>query len=286
MSVNDGLFNVMLGSIAAGLPEAIQGHDELYLGITVGTDTEMVPRVQLGTVPFSMQAMTVPDGSITSVKIADEAVTGTKVADGAVTTDKVNIDADLDAHGYDIRSIRQLWTNGRIEVGLDGAGEGGELKLATGTTGNYWVIDNYYGTLRAYHDEAVFFTLDPNGNLWAAGTKSAVVQTRDFGQRKLYAVESPEVRFADEGLSQLRDGVARVELDPILLETIEGDYLVYVTPYGDASLYVAEIGNDHFVVKVREGDPNIAFAWRLSAHRQGYADVRLEEVGSAGDDTP
>jgi len=27
-----------------------------------------------------------------------------------------------------------------------------------------------------------------------------------------------------------------------------------------------------------EGDPNIAFAWRLSATRKGYADVRLEEM--------
>ena len=123
-----------------------------------------------------------------------------------------------------------------------------------------------------------------NGNLWvrgelrAGGTKPAVVQTAGFGQRKLYAAESPEVRFFDEGLARLKGGVARVELDPIFLETIEGEYLVHVTPYGDASLYVAEVGKDYFVVRAREGDPNIAFAWRLSAHRKGYAGVRLERV--------
>lgn len=32
------------------------------------------------------------------------------------------------------------------------------------------------------------------------------------------------------------------------------------------------------VVKARDGDPNVAFAWRLSAHRKGYAGVRLEEA--------
>jgi len=80
VDVSDGLFNVMLGSIDNTLAESIEGHDDLYLGITVGTDGEMVPRVQLGSVPFSIQAMTVPDGSITTEKIADGAITARKLA--------------------------------------------------------------------------------------------------------------------------------------------------------------------------------------------------------------
>jgi hypothetical protein len=59
VDISDGLFNVMLGSINSTLASAIAGRNELYLGITVGTDSEMAPRVQLGSVPFSMQAMTV-----------------------------------------------------------------------------------------------------------------------------------------------------------------------------------------------------------------------------------
>jgi hypothetical protein len=69
---------VMLGSIDNTLAAAIEGHDELYLGITVGTDSEMEPRVQLGSVPFSMQALRVPDGAITAEMIADGAVTQAK----------------------------------------------------------------------------------------------------------------------------------------------------------------------------------------------------------------
>jgi len=53
---------------------------------------------------------------------------------------------------------------------------------------------------------------------------------------------------------------------------------VHFTPYGDASFYVAEVGEDYFVVKARAGDADVAFAWRLSATRKGYAGVRLEEV--------
>ena len=84
VSISDGLFNVMLGSIETDLYTSIDGEDELYLGITVGTDSEMEPRVQLGSVPFSMQAMTVPDGSITTDKLDDGAVTQAKLS-GDVT---------------------------------------------------------------------------------------------------------------------------------------------------------------------------------------------------------
>jgi len=80
VDVSDGLFNVMLGSINNTLASAIEGHDELYLGITVGTDSEMTPRVQLGSVPFSFQAMTAQSlsGQIATQQIADSAVTSRK----------------------------------------------------------------------------------------------------------------------------------------------------------------------------------------------------------------
>ena len=45
-----------LGSLNANLASSIEGQNELYLGITVDTDSEMVPRVQLGSVPFAMFA--------------------------------------------------------------------------------------------------------------------------------------------------------------------------------------------------------------------------------------
>ncbi|MFZ1465384.1 MAG: hypothetical protein WAV60_15145, partial [Anaerolineae bacterium] len=101
-----------------------------------------------------------------------------------------------------------------------------------------------------------------------------------YGQRKLYAIEAPDVRFSDEGLARLNNSEVRIDLDPIFLETIEGQYLVHLTPYGPANLYVAEIGNDYFVVKSWNGDADVRFAWRLSATRKGYAGVRLAPVES------
>ncbi|MFZ1754036.1 MAG: hypothetical protein WAU10_09840 [Caldilineaceae bacterium] len=97
--VSDGLFNVMLGSLTPIPQSVIAGNSNLFLGITVGTDDEMAPRVQLGSVPFAVQALTVPDGSITLAKLSpdvsldppDASITTAKLADSAVTTAKTNI---------------------------------------------------------------------------------------------------------------------------------------------------------------------------------------------------
>ena len=77
--VSDGLFNVMLGTITPIPASLITGNASLWLGIEVGTDGEMTPRVQLGSVPYAVQALTVPDGSVTTGKIADGAVTSRKL---------------------------------------------------------------------------------------------------------------------------------------------------------------------------------------------------------------
>ncbi|MFZ1754037.1 MAG: hypothetical protein WAU10_09845 [Caldilineaceae bacterium] len=298
VQVSDGLFNVMLGSLTAIPQNVITGNPTLFLGITAGTDNEMSPRVQLGSVPFAVQALTVPNGSVTTSKLADksvtqaklgvdvsvvppdssittaklaeQAVTGQKIAPGAVTDDKLNIDL--------------LQTKGVGRFGLDNTDplEGGQIELAAITGGPRWYFDNYNSGLRWFNcmDSTcvVAMTLSKNGNWGVIGTKSSIVTADQYGQRSLYAVESADVRFSDEGSTRLQNGTIRVQLDPVFIKTIENDFLIQVTPYGDASLYVAEIGEDYFVVKSREGDPNIAFAWHLSAHRKGYADVRLEEV--------
>jgi hypothetical protein len=79
VQVSDGLFNVMLGSLTPIPQNLVTGNSGLWLGITAGTDDEMTPRVQLGSVPFAVQALTVPDGSITAAKFAPGAIASVPV---------------------------------------------------------------------------------------------------------------------------------------------------------------------------------------------------------------
>ncbi|MCX6356256.1 MAG: hypothetical protein NTZ78_15355 [Candidatus Aureabacteria bacterium] len=66
VQVTNGLFNVLLGSInTATLGSVFQSNDNLYLGITVGTDSEMSPRQRVASVGYALRsAMDVPIGTI------------------------------------------------------------------------------------------------------------------------------------------------------------------------------------------------------------------------------
>lgn len=104
VKVNNGLFNVLLGSLAAIDQSVITANPELYLGITINDDTEMQPRVKLGSVPFATQAWTVPDGLITTAKLAPNAVTSDQIADGAIaTSDLANQSVSMAKLGSDVK---------------------------------------------------------------------------------------------------------------------------------------------------------------------------------------
>ena len=70
--ITDGKYNIMLGSVNPLDQRIIAENSTLYLGVTVGIYEEMRPRVQLGRVPYAVQALTVPDGSITRAKLASD----------------------------------------------------------------------------------------------------------------------------------------------------------------------------------------------------------------------
>ena len=77
--IADGLFSVMLGSLQP-IPVSVWNESELYLGVKVGTDSEMTPREKLTVVPSAAMAevaqlaLNVPDGSIGKVQLSSDAI--------------------------------------------------------------------------------------------------------------------------------------------------------------------------------------------------------------------
>lgn len=123
------------------------------------------------------------------------------------------------------------------------------------------------------------FSVNESGNMTAAGTKSAVVETETHGKRLLYAMESPQNWFEDFGGGQLTDGQATIAFDPVYAQTVNltEPYRVFLTPLGDCQLYVAEKTPASFTVRAMDGQTcDITFDYRVVALRKGYEQLRLE----------
>ena len=135
--VEDGLFHVLLGSTNPIPVSLLANNSTLWLGITVGSDSEMTPREQIASVPYAMIASTVADGAVTTEKIADEAVTQAKLGadvslvppDGSITTTMIADGAVTPPKAPAL--IQSLsGTNLKIQSGL---------RTSTGGTTSYWI---------------------------------------------------------------------------------------------------------------------------------------------------
>jgi hypothetical protein len=100
LMVTEGIFNVMLGTSVPITAAILDG--KRYLGITVGMDSEMVPRMKLTSGAYAIRAgyaesvaggavttSVLSDTAVTEPKIAEEAVSSAKLASSSVTADKI-----------------------------------------------------------------------------------------------------------------------------------------------------------------------------------------------------
>jgi hypothetical protein len=185
--------------------------------------------------------------------------------------------AGTGVYGYESSAIGGTGVHGRSEgqlgVGVSGSGgwEGVRGHALNDSGVNYGV----YGSTDSPSGYGVYFS----GGLAGTGTKTAIVQTQEYGWRHLYAVESPENWFEDFGQATLAGGEAVVAIEPIFAQTVNlGEtYHVFLTPLGECGLFVAEKTSTSFTVRALEGAAcEIAFDYRIIAPRLDYEDLRLE----------
>ena len=117
-----------------------------------------------------------------------------------------------------------------------------------------------------------------DGDLAVYGTKPRVEQTEHYGDRLMYAFESPNPLYSDFGRATIADdGLCYVFLDPVFYECIDNnyDYFVFVQPERSGEFAVIERTSDHFIV---QGTPGKSFAWMLVTAQKGYSATRTEEL--------
>jgi hypothetical protein len=169
-------------------------------------------------------------------------------------------------------------------------GDRGEI-FSFGTSMDLYSDNNVDIHLDANNDDtnSGLYIMNGNGAIVATfledGTKSAVLRTESYGQRAVYAMESPEVWLEDFGTASLVDGVATVTLEPIFAQTVnlEKGYHVFVTPITDESVVLSITAKTTTGFRVKgvtmDGKPaNCSFDYRIVAKRLGLEDVRLRTV--------
>jgi hypothetical protein len=270
-----GLFTVLLGSVTPlnGFPEA----GACYLGMQVGADPEMTPRVRIASAAYSYLAQHADSADVLAGMVAvtvlndsTSAVSGTNSFHTVSGTLGAGADIDSGPAGVYGFSYRDDLPAGLFCNQLAGVS----------TRIGYYDHNMYrrYG-LETDGDMLV------GGNFWVSGSKSAVISTRDYGRRAVYCTESPEVWFEDFGSSRLVNGRAHIELDPVFRQTVtinsQNPMKVFVTPTdGSAIALGVTKGLTGFDV-VGPAGSNASFDWRIVAKRAGYETHRLDPENGA-----
>lgn len=113
--------------------------------------------------------------------------------------------------------------------------------------------------------------------LKVAGTKQAVRETENYGEKGVYCYETPTPYFGDIGSGEIAaDGKCYVDIEDVLKEMIntEMQYYVFLQKRGEGDLYVSECSPDYFIVT---GTPGLKFFWELKAKQKGYEYNRYED---------
>ena len=122
-----------------------------------------------------------------------------------------------------------------------------------------------------------------DGSLLVFGsTKASVVPHPDGSRRVMHCMEAPESWFEDIGRAQLREGSARVDIDPdfAAVSGLGDDYHVFLTAEGPSNgLYVSDRTPTGFEVREQgEATSEITFSYRIITKRTSGGTGRLEPI--------
>ena len=122
-----------------------------------------------------------------------------------------------------------------------------------------------------------------NYKILGAGTVSTMVRDKNNKNRILFSPESPEITFTDSGTGKLNNGIATIQIDPILSKNIFVDdkhpLKVFIQLEGDCKgVFVTDKTANGFTVKeLQGGNSNVSFSWQLIANRaDDYVDGKLD----------
>ncbi len=244
----------------------------------------------------------VGNGAITSSKIANDTISGSKLNNGTITrreiangavgnteiirSGKAGLDTIYTTHAY----IDNLY----VQKSGTFAGEckwtyndGGIIKTSK--------IQQIQGRLNLEADSLLKIKCINDGGVSIQGVttisgntvifgnfivgngyrKNCMQKTEHYGNRLINAYETAEYYYGDIGENEVKNGICKVEIEPIFSECVnlKVGYQVFLSPYGEGNIFVSERTEDYFIVK---GD-DIPFCYEIKAKRRGFENTRLEQ---------
>ncbi len=112
-----------------------------------------------------------------------------------------------------------------------------------------------------------------NYKILGNGVVSTIIDGIDEKQHVMFAPESPEIVFQDYGVGKLNNGVAKIEIDPILAKNIvvneKHPLKVFIQLEGDCNgVFVSNKSAKGFTVKeLQNGTSNVNFSYQIVATR-------------------
>lgn len=125
-----------------------------------------------------------------------------------------------------------------------------------------------------------------NGSFAVTGAKSRVESTEHYGDRLMYAYETPAPMYADFGRGTIaEDGICMIYLDPLFYECVDNvyEYFVFLQRESGGDMEITERTPDHFTVT---GTPGATFAWMLTVPQKGFVMTRCEEFFEPETESP
>lgn len=115
-------------------------------------------------------------------------------------------------------------------------------------------------------------------DLSVRGTKSRILQTKNYGTQTFYCYEMASPMFGDIGEAFIsEDGTCLIDIDDIFQEStnVGIEYYVFLQKEGDGDCWVDKKEQTYFTVK---GTPGLKFAFEIKARQTEYEHMRFTDM--------
>lgn len=189
---------------------------------------------------------------------------------GGISTDSFDGQSDSIVRSIKLTEGTVGFYKGKYECGFIGMNDNNEISMS--------LMDKEKNNILSVHHNWLELPVltQVSGDLSVLGSKARCIKTKDYGQRRLYAYETPTPYFGDIGEAVIaEDGLCYVPIDPVFAQcvSLEG-YQVFLQAYGERPVCLEERHHDHFLVS---GIPGTVFAWELKAKQIDFDQFRMTE---------